>query len=375
MAKNIINTLLLFLFLFSTGFSQKIIKCDNISSFSEGMASFEKDNLWGFINTKGEIIIQPKYRWAFGDPKFSNSLCRLPDPASRFWGYIDKKGNPVIDFNLNSATDFNDTIATNAIPASVKIKGSKPHWRLIDRHGNVIVEEFPNRYAFITTFIEGRARVSVKSKIGFIDGTGKMVVENKYEDGRDFSCGRAAVMLNGKWGFIDKNGNVKVDFKFTNEPQSFSDGRAFVAGQNYLYALIDTAGNIIVEPKYEQAFPFENGFAVVSTKENNNETFHIINDNGKIIKSYKPAKRDDDKIKFITGFVDGLAIVNQGYGANRGFINTKGMVAIQFFYTNLKPFNSGLAYAEQFDNKTKKLKKGFIDKKGKFVIVIEKEMF
>ena len=42
---------------------------------------------------------------------------------------------------------------------------------------------------------------------------------------------------------------------------------------------------------------------------------------------------------------------------------------------NIKPFNSGRAYAEFYDKKTNKMTKGFIDNKGKFVITIEKPMF
>jgi hypothetical protein len=147
-------------------------------------------------------------------------------------------------------------------------------------------------------------------------------------------------------------------------------------GSNNLYGIIDKEGKIIVEPKYQQVFPFENDVAVVSMMDKGyNENFLIIDINGKVIKDFPKPKKDDDKIAFFSGFKDGLAIVQKGYSMERGFMDTKGKMVTGFDFNILKSFQEGLAYAEKFDGKTNTRTKGFINKKGKWVIQIEKAQF
>ncbi|ECH5021687.1 WG repeat-containing protein, partial [Campylobacter coli] len=49
---------------------------------------------------------------------------------------------------------------------------------------------------------------------GFIDKSGKIVIEPKFDGVGNFSEGLAGVELNGKWGFIDKSGKIVIEPKF-----------------------------------------------------------------------------------------------------------------------------------------------------------------
>ena len=51
------------------------------------------------------------------------------------------------------------------------------------------------------------APVKVNGKLGFIDKSGKLVIDAKYDEAENFSEGLAGVELNGKWGYI----NIKGD--------------------------------------------------------------------------------------------------------------------------------------------------------------------
>jgi len=352
-------------------YPQKIVTADFIESFSEGVAAFSLENKWGFIDTEGKVIIEPKYFSGLNNPFCKNGLILLKDPAKKAYGFFDKKGNLAIDFKYGSTTPFYDTLSTSYSAEN------HPHWRLINKKGDIVVNEFRNRHSYTTYFVEGRAGFSADFKYGYVDGKGIPVIENKYDEIRDFSEGLAAVKFNGKWGFIDKEGKVVIDFKFSNEPLAFSNNRTFVLGQNFLFALIDNTGKILVDPKYKIVFPFSEGFAPVSYVNDKGKTvWEIIDTNGKPIKQFVQTGKEIDIIEFRSGFSEGLAIAHQGYGANGGYIDTKGKVIIDFnLGMNIKPFNSGLAYAEFYDKKTKNITKGFIDKKGKFVIVIEKSKF
>jgi hypothetical protein len=62
-----------------------------IYSFSEGLAMARKDDLIGFINNKGEWIIEAQFETARG---FQNGIARVEKDGK--WGLIDKEGNWVL---------------------------------------------------------------------------------------------------------------------------------------------------------------------------------------------------------------------------------------------------------------------------------------
>ena len=65
------------------------------------------------------------------------------------------------------------------------------------------------------------------SKYGFIDKSGKVVIEPQFDNVSAFSEGLAKVEKDDKWGFIDKNGKVVVEPQF-DDAEPFSEGLAKV---------------------------------------------------------------------------------------------------------------------------------------------------
>lgn len=353
------------------------VVADETGEFSEGLAPIMRDNKWGFINTRGQVVIEPKYIFPMAVPVFRDSVVRLYDPSTKRWGYLGFDGNAALPFKYYACSDFENGFAISYKPGLAADPKSGPaHIEIITKIGITLIKKVPCDYSYTTVFKEGLARTNKGVNYGFMNVLGMEIGDNTYSDVRDFSDSMAAVQKNGKWGFIDKTGTLKVPLMFTNEPKSFSNERAFVQGSNNLYGIIDKEGKIIVEPKYNQVFPFENGVAAVSTMDKGyHENFAIIDTNGKVIKDFPRPKRDDDQIAFFSGFKDGLAIVQKGFAMDRGFIDTKGKMVTGFDFNNLKSFNNGLAYAEKFDNKTNARTKGFINRNGKWVIQIEKSQF
>ncbi len=164
-------------------------------------------------------------------------------------------------------------------------------------------------------FSEGLARIRDRQKYGFIDKTGKVVIEPIYSDARDFhegyaivkenrwifidktgarlsgpwsgakdfSEGLAAVYDGGKelWGFIDKSGNLKIPAEFY-KVSSFHDGVCAVKYNSYAYATwgyIDKEGEIVIPFEYDNAGDFENGKASVKQ---NGSWFQIYKNNVKV---------------------------------------------------------------------------------------------
>ncbi|MBX2975526.1 MAG: WG repeat-containing protein [Ignavibacteriaceae bacterium] len=351
------------------------ISFNQLTDFNEGMAAVLKGNVWGFIDENGNVVIEPAY-WAVDYPKFMNGLASVIQPdENRLRGYIDKTGKVVIPFQYYTAMPFYDDVTTTYSPASAD-GSSQIRWSIINKDGKVLVESFPNHHSNETYFVEGLARNQIQFNYGYVDKSGKNVIEPKFVEVRDFSDGMAAVKGETptgeyKWGFINKDGKLVIDYTYSNEPKPFSNGRTFVLSNDYKWGIIDKEGKLIVEPKFKQVFPYSENLAVVSEYDQKAffEEWKIIDVNGKVIKSYPKPKKDDERITFWSGFQDGLAIVHKGYGMKHCAVDKTGKEVFKPMYRKINPFNSGRAYAEYFDDKTRKITYGYIDKKGNFVII------
>lgn len=160
----------------------------------------------------------------------------------------------------------------------------------IDRTGKVVIEP---RYDGATYFSEGLARVSIGRDTiitegfnqGFIDETGNVVIQPHWDVVSYFSEGLAAVgfdqtktsfKLGNKtlytsashpwyqWGFIDRNGRVVIETKFSDVSE-FRNGIAAANTDPYKpkYGFINKKGNWVIQPQFEFADQFSEGLARV----------------------------------------------------------------------------------------------------------------
>lgn len=79
--------------------------CDDMDVCANGGAiAFKKGEKWGFVNTQGEVLIQPTYE---GAKSYSCGLAAVCKDNS--WGFIDSAGNLVIDYRFSDADYFNES--------------------------------------------------------------------------------------------------------------------------------------------------------------------------------------------------------------------------------------------------------------------------
>ena len=69
-------------------FIEAVKQYNELNSFSEGLAPVKKNGKWGFINTKGDLVIPCEYDFAYS---FSNGVALVE--LNNKYGYIDKYGN------------------------------------------------------------------------------------------------------------------------------------------------------------------------------------------------------------------------------------------------------------------------------------------
>jgi hypothetical protein len=203
---------------------------------------------WGYINTKGNFVIPPKFDYAQGFSE-DRAVVLMNDKH----GIIDKTGFVLTDPFDNSGWAFKDGLL------EVESDGK---WGFIDIHGEVVI---PIQFHRANGFAETLAAVEFsdeKNQWGFIDRGGNMVIPPQFQDAQYFGEGLAPVEVEFKYGYIDKNGRIIIKPSF-EMAYSFSDGIGVVILKDK-YGFIDSKGQFVVPPKYDLAFPFRDGLAAVS---------------------------------------------------------------------------------------------------------------
>lgn len=144
---------------------------------------------------------------------------------------------------------------------------------------------FSATFPYAGNFHSGRAfvrkTVDGKTKFGFIDKTGRVVIPCIYDEAEDFSCSRAAVNLDGVWRIIDTGGRTVMgdsvlvtetrvanassgtDEWLDTEPPAYSDGLMQVRSAGK-YGYADTSGKIVIPYRFYSCSPFHDGVALAA---------------------------------------------------------------------------------------------------------------
>lgn len=159
---------------------------ENVGDFSEGLAAAREKGLWGFVDNSGIFLVRPKYDEV---KPFSEGLAAVK--VNSKWGYINRTGDWILEPRWSSANSFSDGLAIADA-------------NYIDHTGKIVVNG--GNFGQITDFSEGFAAVEVRartryenSKWGYIDHTGKFLIDPRFEIARSFKGGLARVSK-------DKNG-------------------------------------------------------------------------------------------------------------------------------------------------------------------------
>lgn len=302
---------------------------DDARSFSEGLAWAEKDGKTGYIDKTGEFVIDLDGKEG---ENFSEGLAAVKNMDNKY-GFIDKNGHQVIEFKYDEACSFSDGIARVR-------KGEKLD--CIDNKGNTVIKF---DYVWINEFHEGLAFVWIDDDHPrCIDKKGNIVIEelpDRLRWSRDlrFSEGLACVDIDGKYGYIDKTGKIVIEPQFSRA-ENFSNGLALFSDGKGGLGYIDKKGKVVIKPKYEWAKSFSEGLAAVCLKNDDgsleNRKYFYIDKNEKMITDSLFCRAFD--------FHDGIALV-EVYDEGYNYVDKKGRLLINRNESHLeKLFNKGLKY-------------------------------
>lgn len=306
---------------------------DDAEHFSNGLAPVKINNKWGFINETGEIVIEPKFNsigWV------SDGM--IPIRIDEKMGVINKVGKFVIEPQYQYIGKFSEGVAPTRIEKSEYLE----KWIYIDKQGNKAI---PKEFYDAGSFVNGRAFV----KVGFdewalIDRNGKEITKqhfNSFDSDNMFSEGLVAVKVKDKYGYIDGNGELVIKPRF-DTARNFSEELAAVYdGCNYGY--INPKGEFVIKPQLSFAGNFSDGLASFSPAEKNKIIFK--NKNGK---------------NLCLGFGHGII----------GYIDKSGKIIIEPQFGFGFDFSNGIAqvsFGEPPDEIGYIGNRGYIDKTGKYI--------
>lgn len=178
-----------------------------------------------FNENNWEWFIEPKYEYAgiFIDG-FINAIYNKQRIR------ISKSGIEFSDFHIF----YRDTMSC-AKTIDNKLYG------YIDKKGNWVIEpQFQNARSFSD---KKYARAKFNDKWGFIDRTGDWKITPQYDTVLWFLKDIAPVQQNNLWGFIDENNDFIIPCQFDSINSAF--GKNVYVKQNNSWALIDYEGNYI----------------------------------------------------------------------------------------------------------------------------------
>ncbi|MBS1904533.1 MAG: WG repeat-containing protein [Bacteroidetes bacterium] len=153
----------------------------------------------------------------------------------------------------------------------------------IDTTGKVVIEP---RFANVGAFHEGLAPAREGGLFGYIDQTGKFVIAPIYDFATEFHEGFGITYVDGKPSYIAHDGQrpFECSFEWLNP---FEHGRAIVRTTGKHEGVIDRTGRLVADTIYNTIHPFENGLtiAIVNGPTPEDEQQSLIDRNGRVIRA------------------------------------------------------------------------------------------
>lgn len=274
---------------------------DEIRPFHNKLFAVKRNGHWGFINRRGEEVIQCVY-----DKVGEFKSDKVEVVFHNEYGIIDKKGNwsivpqknkvKLIDENLYSVYDYRQMLIRNFngdlvyftenpiefINGIFKESINDSTYFFINRSG-VIIQHANTKSDYPKLYNDSYYIISEEGKLGSVDYSGNTIIELNeiYQELFPPSEGYWGVKIDGNYGFIDFNQKLRIANRY-EQISRFKEGLAAVMLRGK-WGFVDKYENLIIQPLYQQASDFKNGISIV--RQNNG--YGIINQKGEYIqKSY-----------------------------------------------------------------------------------------
>lgn len=259
--------------------------------FSEGLAAVKQNDKWVYVNDKGEVkITGAKQIESLQTKQYSIQTARTfheEIAAVRLksgWGYINRTGELILPAKYAYAYDLRDGYLMTVNWKGELFCFNKKGQEIFTQRR--LASPFSNGIAIVKQGFKNTAEVSGFSALELMDRGGRFTTEaqfdyiGKYGEKRSparVGSSPAGALKNsehiscrkyegGMWGFIDSTGKFMIN-PTMNEAKGFDEGYAPVRiGKRWGY--MNPQGQYLFKPQFSFAGPFVGGFARVRIARN-----------------------------------------------------------------------------------------------------------
>lgn len=302
----------------------------------------QADNLFGFIDSNGEVIIKPTFTFA-SDFRDGLAYARIDSAI----GYIDKKGNFKFSAILLKEKDlWGDSVYIIPFYEQNPFEFYESGFHLVLSTAEAINKPSDSDIEFsdgLALFFDTRSL-----KYGYVNKRGKFKIAPIYSNGGRFINGLARVKIDGKYGFINLYGDFIIEPKYTNVfdfsenlatailTQTIKLDNGYTQTSTNCYVL-NTLGNIVQEPQGHLIIDnFKEGYAVV-----NNYAGIFLNARGKTFVDVHLKMKTEEYFEDAKDFSEGYAAIK--INGKWGFINSSFNHFLDIKYSDAKSFSEELA--------------------------------
>jgi hypothetical protein len=390
---------------------------DFMDSYSEGLAAANKDNIYGYVDGKGnwvykQIISIKDYVYVATDFKpFTNGLAAVRFDKDSY-GYITKDGKVAFKQRFKSAGSFSPEgyaiVTTDVGTALIDKDGNfaiKPHLDIVNASRGIAIfrqnnsfgakeiksgkDIVPARYDNVE-MVGNLLRITNKgATFGFINRQGEFVIAPQFEGAWQYNQGKAIVQQREKYLYVDLSGKLIGEVAEKDQPYYYSNANTIYASNadgKFGFSKPDVDG-LVIPASYDFATDFEGKVARVNIGASLNEEtwsyeggkWGLIDANGKLIIPVT--------YELILPFKNGVALFNSGgaatysmceseceesvfYSCNEGkwgLLGDDGKVLIEASYDQLIPF--GENFLARTDGKF-----SLLDEQGKEIYPAQLEL-
>lgn len=254
-------------------------------AFSNGYGVIREGIYYGAVDKEGNVVIEPtKY---YNVSSLSEDLFMVD--GDKGYDIINKSGEIIVDGTAGMGKLSDGLIPVKQLYVNGKTDMQNGKWGFLDKSGNIVIDY---QYDYVGSFVNGLAGVVKDGKIGYINTKGEYVIEAQYpyEDNtilRDYSCGIVRVYDGEKSIYFDESGNQVFTLENSTIGDFSEDMTWVINDEDDKRGYVNTKGKIVIDYKYTRASSFSDGLAKVYTDD---ESFEFINSKGKTILAGKIVK-------------------------------------------------------------------------------------
>jgi len=227
-----------------------------VDDYKFGFAQVDVDGKSGLIDRDGKMVFEPKYglieaigpdRFRVSERRHLGGMVGGEDFSSARAAYTPSGGMTVSIWEiLRSTTDVIDISGRRIEPSDVP-----------RADGNWLVEP---KFGQVDSLNDGLARATLNGKVGYIDRTGKFVIEPVFDEASPFrsGLGRAWAKRAGFVGVIDKTGSwvFRTNYQQLHLAVGDAHNPEAVFGWDFRrvvhWGFLDVDGHIVVDADFDQ---------------------------------------------------------------------------------------------------------------------------